>query len=140
MNESLELSFTEAPTPAQLRRYVAEFLITITVLSYIRPAIIFFGLVTNVINLVVFLKAGAKDNVTIVLMALACSDLVFLALISTHACGFLLIFLVKLKRWPFDPLLLVFFAALAGEHSLRHLQFSRRLSWCDALRLCGNAT
>ncbi|GFR75432.1 chemosensory receptor A [Elysia marginata] len=107
MNESLELSLTQAPAPAH-GRHMVEFIITTTMLSYIRPAIICFGLATNVINIVVFLKAGANDNVTVLLIALACSDLVFLALISTHAFGFLLIFLVKLKRWAVHPDLLVF--------------------------------
>ncbi|GFS23521.1 chemosensory receptor A [Elysia marginata] len=107
MNESLEFSLTQAPTPSQ-PRYVAEFLITISVLSYMRPVIICFGLVTNIINIVVFLKAGANDNVTILLIALACSDLVFLVLISMHACGFLLLYLVKLKHWAVHPELVVF--------------------------------
>ncbi|GFS07104.1 chemosensory receptor A [Elysia marginata] len=107
INESLTFRVTEAYTPAP-RSYVSEFLSTITVLSYMRPVIILFGLLSNVINITVFLKAGALDNVTILLIALACSDLIFLAFISTHMSGFLIFALVKLNPWPFDPRILIF--------------------------------
>ena len=42
------------------------------------------GVVANVINIVVFLKTGSKDNVTISLLALSMSDLAFLVIISPH--------------------------------------------------------
>ncbi|GFS07089.1 chemosensory receptor A [Elysia marginata] len=107
INESLTFGVTEAYTPAP-RSYVSEFLLTLTVISYIRPVIILFGLLSNVINITVFLKAGTLDNVTVLLIALACSDFIFLAFISTHMSGFLIFALVKLNPWPFHPRLLIF--------------------------------
>ena len=42
------------------------------------------GVVANIINIIVFLKTGSKDNVTISLLALSMSDLSFLIVISPH--------------------------------------------------------
>ncbi|GFS09407.1 chemosensory receptor A [Elysia marginata] len=88
--QSLELSF------------FAEMLMTIKVLSTIGAGIILFGLVSNITNIVVFLKAGAKDNVTILLLSLAVSDLVFLHLITPSMFSFVIFSLFPLYTWPFD--------------------------------------
>ncbi|GFS23960.1 chemosensory receptor A [Elysia marginata] len=107
INKSVELAITAMPKPTP-SNFMAEFLLTLTVLSYIWPFIFLFGMVTNGINIFVFLKAGANDNVTILLIALACSDLIFLALISPTMCGFLIGALVRPNPWPFDARLLHF--------------------------------
>ena len=70
--------------------YISEFFLTIKILAPFWPAIILFGVISNIINIVVFLKAGAKDNVTILLLCLAVSDLVFLILITPFMCYFFL--------------------------------------------------
>ncbi|GFO30434.1 chemosensory receptor c [Plakobranchus ocellatus] len=44
------------------------------------PVILLFGLLANMINIVVFIRAGIKDNVTISLFSLSMSDLMFLFL------------------------------------------------------------
>ncbi|GFR83864.1 chemosensory receptor A [Elysia marginata] len=49
-----------------------------------------FGIASNITNIVVFLKTGAKDNVTILLLSLAISDLFFLILASPHRCVFIM--------------------------------------------------
>ena len=68
--------------------YLSEFLLVIKILAPLWPAIILFGVISNIINIVVFLKAGAKDNVTILLLCLAVSDLVFLILITPVMCNY----------------------------------------------------
>ncbi|GFR65470.1 chemosensory receptor A [Elysia marginata] len=60
-----------------------------------------FGLVSNTTNIAVFLKAGAKDNVTVLLLSLSVSDFVFLILISPTTVTYLLRGLPEFS-WPFD--------------------------------------
>ncbi|GFR95099.1 peptide receptor GPCR [Elysia marginata] len=75
---------------------------TIKVLSTLWVVTTLFGLVSNAINIVVFLKAGAKDNVTVLLLSLAVSDLVFLILISPHTCTLMIMGLAPAYTWTFD--------------------------------------
>ncbi|RUS86192.1 hypothetical protein EGW08_006038, partial [Elysia chlorotica] len=75
----------------------------IQVLAPLWPAIILFGLISNVINIIVFLKSGARDNVTILLLSLAVSDLAFLALISPAMSYFIISAFARSHPWPFDP-------------------------------------
>ncbi|GFR82041.1 chemosensory receptor C [Elysia marginata] len=103
MNESIEVLPTQALLPLQ-----ANYFKILRVIACPWPAIILFGLVSNVINVVVFLKAGAKDNVTILLIALAMSDLTYLMLISPTMCGFFIHALFDPKSWPFHFRLLFF--------------------------------
>ena len=67
--------------------YREEYSMLEKILASIWTAIILFGLVSNVINIVVFLKLGKKDNVIILLLSLAVSDFVFLNLITPSICG-----------------------------------------------------
>ncbi|GFS14785.1 chemosensory receptor A [Elysia marginata] len=84
----VELEASSTPIPSRpVPLYREEFLITFKVLAAINPAIILLGLVSNVINIVVFLKADVKDNVTILLLSLAVSDFVFLSFITPSMCG-----------------------------------------------------
>ena len=108
LNNSLTVISTQAPSTASSMLYVAEFFKVLEILSYTWPPIILFGFVSNITNLVVFLKAGAKDNVTILLISLSFSDLAFLALISPSVCGYVIDSLVKPSPWPFDKYLLLF--------------------------------
>ena len=82
--------------------YREEYLIVVKTLGPLWPAMILFGLVSNIINIIVFLKAGAKDNVTVLLLSLAASDLVFLTLITTSACSLLIWIFAKSHSWPID--------------------------------------
>ncbi|GFR58580.1 peptide receptor GPCR [Elysia marginata] len=103
MNESIQVVTNQALLPLQ-----ANYFKILRVIACPWPAIILFGLVSNVVNVVVFLKAGAKDNVTILLIALAMSDLGYLLLISPTMCGFLIQVLFDPKSWPFHFRLLFF--------------------------------
>ncbi|GFR62002.1 chemosensory receptor A [Elysia marginata] len=84
------------------RPFLAELLMTIKVLAPSGLVIILFGLVSNITNIVVFLKAGAKDSVTILLLCLSISDLVFLNLITSSVCSLFIIGLFPFYSWPFD--------------------------------------
>ncbi|RUS86630.1 hypothetical protein EGW08_005646, partial [Elysia chlorotica] len=66
------------------------------------------GLISNIINIVIFLKAGVKDNVTTLLLSLALSDLVFIALITPSACALVILNFAKYWPWPFDGMFLYF--------------------------------
>ena len=76
--------------------------------SLLPPAIILFGLITNTINIIVFLRAGAKDNVTILLLSLTVSDLASLIIIAPSMCFFVIQALFKSFVWSFDPYLLLY--------------------------------
>ena len=88
--------------------YREEYQIVLKILAPLWPAIILFGLISNTINIVVFLKAGNKDNVTTLLLSLAVSDLVFLTLISPSMCGYAILSLASSHPWPFDRFILFF--------------------------------
>ncbi|GFR78835.1 chemosensory receptor A [Elysia marginata] len=77
------------------------------ILSYTWPCVVLFGIVTNIINIFVFLKTGAKDNVTILLIALSMSDLTYLTLISTQIAGYVIHFIVRPTSLQFDSRLLL---------------------------------
>ncbi|GFR63864.1 chemosensory receptor A [Elysia marginata] len=77
------------------------------ILSYMWPCVVLFGIVANVINIVVFLKTGAKDNVTILLIALSMSDLTYLTLISTNVAGYVIAYIVRPTSLGFDLFLLL---------------------------------
>ena len=68
----------------------AAYLMVGKILASIWPAMILFGLVSNVINIVVFLKLGKKDNVIILLLSLAVSDFVFFNLLTPSICGYII--------------------------------------------------
>ena len=108
LNETLYLFSTRAPNPVGKILYIAEMYQIRQILSYAWPAIILFGFVANIINIVVFLKTGAKDNVTILLISLSFSDLAFLIFITPVVCGFVIDILIRSFKWPFHKFLLLF--------------------------------
>ncbi|KAK3761617.1 hypothetical protein RRG08_052170 [Elysia crispata] len=88
--------------------YRAAYLMLEKILASIWPAIILFGMGSNVINIVVFLKSGNKDNVTTLLLSLAVSDFVFLTLITPSICGYVIRSLLISYSLPFDVSILLF--------------------------------
>ena len=60
-----------------------------------------FGLVANILNIVVFTKIGLKDNVTITLLFLSISDLLFLAITSSIIVGRYMEVHQRRHVWPF---------------------------------------
>ncbi|GFR82500.1 chemosensory receptor A [Elysia marginata] len=65
------------------------------------PAILLFGLISNIINIIVFFKAGLKDNVTTLLFFLAISDLTFIILITPTPCTKIILRFARSWSWPF---------------------------------------
>ena len=55
-----------------------------------------------------FLKVGARDNVTVLLLSLSLSDLLFLALITPSVCGYIIDGYIWPSPWPFHHHLLVY--------------------------------
>ena len=87
--------------------FIEEYFETLRTLTYVWPAIILFGYVANITNIIVFLKSGAKDNVTILLISLSLSDLAFLVLITPSVCGFIIEGYIQ-GSWPFPKHLLMY--------------------------------
>ena len=106
LNNSLSFLSTRASKFA----FFDEYIKTLQILAYAWPAIILFGFVSNLTNITVFLKAGAKDNVTVLLISLSLSDLAFLALITPSVCGYIMEGYLWPTPWPFHkPLLMYLF-------------------------------
>ncbi|KAK3783879.1 hypothetical protein RRG08_048105 [Elysia crispata] len=66
-----------------------------------------FGITANILNIVVFTKTGARDNVTVSFMALSVSDLVYLVVISPFFTVLTIQHYVEVKlgikfNWLFD--------------------------------------
>ncbi|GFN83380.1 chemosensory receptor a [Plakobranchus ocellatus] len=66
------------------------------------PVIILFGIFSNTTNIIVFLKTGIKDNVTMLLLSLSISDLTFLVLISATVSTFVIVHFAPTWPWLFD--------------------------------------
>ncbi|RUS70377.1 hypothetical protein EGW08_021863 [Elysia chlorotica] len=79
-----------------------ELAIGLKVLAPLWPVIITFGLCSNITNIIVFLQAGVKENVTTLLLSLSLSDLTFLVLITPSMCGFFIKAYPENHSWPFD--------------------------------------
>ncbi|GFN82686.1 chemosensory receptor a [Plakobranchus ocellatus] len=66
------------------------------------PALILLGLSANVTNIAVFLKTGVKDSITILLLSLSMSDLLYLILMTPKVCSFIIFRYSPDWPWPFD--------------------------------------
>ncbi|GFS05158.1 chemosensory receptor A [Elysia marginata] len=84
------------------RIFLKEYIITGRVLTPTWPIIFLFGLVSNTINIAVFIKTGMKDNVTILLVSLALSDFTFLCLATPSMSAFVILTYARNWQWPFD--------------------------------------
>ena len=82
--------------------YVRELSLGLMVLAPMWPAIITFGFISNITNIVVFLKAGVKENVSTLLLSLSLSDLIYLILITPTMCGMVIVAYARDYPWPFD--------------------------------------
>ena len=66
-----------------------------------------FGIASNILNIVVYTKIGAKDNVTVSFLTLSISDLLYLVLLTPHLTVDALLHLVEFRmgrkvKWLFD--------------------------------------
>ena len=89
--------------------FFSEELNTIKIFVYhLWLCILIFGLASNTINIVVFVKIGFRDNVTVTLLFLSLSDLFNLML----NCPVIVARFMEKNHpnhdWPFDPLILYF--------------------------------
>ena len=66
-----------------------------------------FGLVSNIINIVVFMKVGLKDNVTITLLFLSISDLLNIAINSPRIVGRYMEVHQPRHIWPFNRFIII---------------------------------
>ena len=82
--------------------YLSEKLATLEVLAPIWPAIIFLGLLSNTTNILVFIKAGLKDSVTILLLSLSLSDACFLILITPTVSTIIIFHFAPSWVWAVD--------------------------------------
>ncbi|XP_005106209.1 galanin-like G-protein coupled receptor npr-9 [Aplysia californica] len=97
-------------------------IVEITLAVFINGSLSCVGLVTNMINMVVFAKHGFRDSVTISLMALAVADLLGLAcMLNMCVCFGLMQFATFTV---IDPLALVYVAG-----SWPHAMFTRMSTW-----------
>ena len=75
---------------------------TLNVIIPLLPAVILFGLVSNSTNVIVFLKAGLGDSVTILLFYLSVSDVIFLSLITPTVATIIIFYFVPDWDWTVD--------------------------------------
>ncbi|GFR84786.1 chemosensory receptor A [Elysia marginata] len=95
-NTTLDSSVTVLP-------YARMFYLAANVIVPAGLVILLFGMITNITNIVVFLKAGVKDNVSTLLLSLSISDLTFIILTMPTALGLAVShFFIKSHLWPFD--------------------------------------
>ncbi|GFS16367.1 chemosensory receptor A [Elysia marginata] len=104
----INFNTTLSPYHAFVIPYLKEFLLATRTLVPFWVVIISFGLMANVTNIAVFLKAGAKDNVTILLLSLAVSDLIFLVLITPSMCNYAIYSVDSSYKFPFHHEILGF--------------------------------
>ncbi|GFS03867.1 chemosensory receptor C [Elysia marginata] len=75
--------------------------------------LVFFGIGANILNIVVFVKTGVRDNVAVSFLALSTSDLLYLVLLSPHIIVTFLVHFVQYRlgisiHWLIDPKILRF--------------------------------
>ncbi|GFO28533.1 chemosensory receptor a [Plakobranchus ocellatus] len=96
--DDASINLTQSPISLP---YFREFTSFITILTPILVVIVVFGLFANITNIVVFLKAGVKDNVTTLLISLSVSDMIFLILATPSLCTLVIFYFVPDWSWPF---------------------------------------
>ena len=84
-----------------------EFFTLIDFLYHMWLAILLFGMVSNMINIAVFIGLGDKDNVSTSLLVLSCSDLAYLTIRSFSTVARFLLLHHREFPWAFDPKILV---------------------------------
>ncbi|GFS00914.1 chemosensory receptor C [Elysia marginata] len=89
-------------TPQPVLPYAKEFDKFVFILKHIWPAIFLFGIMSNSANILVFLKSGVKDNVTVLLLCLSVSDLCFLALMTPWLSTAMILTFAPDWQWQFD--------------------------------------
>ena len=109
LKDSLDFLSTRAPNLAGQALYIENFIKMLNLIfGCAWPPIILFGFVANITSIIVFLKAGVKDNVTILLISLSLSDLVFLVFFTPTVAGYVVDGIFRPSKWPFHKSLLLY--------------------------------
>ncbi|GFO13017.1 chemosensory receptor a [Plakobranchus ocellatus] len=82
--------------------YKLEGQLLVSVLQPTWPVIIFFGLLANLVNIVIFIKTGIRDSVTTLLCSLAVSDFFYLLFACPFVATFIIFNFAPNWDWPFD--------------------------------------
>ena len=82
--------------------YFREYFQIISILIHTWPIIVAFGMLYNTINIIVFVKSGIKDCVTILLLCLSVSDLCFLFLMMPGILVYSIAINAPNWNWQFD--------------------------------------
>ncbi|GFO05280.1 chemosensory receptor a [Plakobranchus ocellatus] len=80
--------------------YLTEFTWTANVLIPAWPAMTLFGFAANITNIIIFLRIGVNDNVTILLLSLSISDLMYLTLMTPTVCSYIMLIFAPYWPWP----------------------------------------
>ena len=88
--------------PSQALPFLKEYFKLLNVILPTWPVIILFGLFSNTTNIVVFLKSGVRDSVSVLLLSLSMSDLCFLVLMTPYVSSFLILKFAPNWPWKFD--------------------------------------
>ena len=83
-----------------------EYLVFNSFIYHLWLCILIFGLASNTINIIVFVKIGLRDNVTLTLLFLSLSDLVNLTLRCPKFVAEIMMKGFSDHAWPFDPQIL----------------------------------
>ena len=92
----------------ELRFFIEEFNTFNAFVYHLWLCILFFGLVSNTINIMVFAKIGFRDNVTVTLLFLSVSDLLNLILNYPVVVARFIWQNYPYHNWPFHPQILIF--------------------------------
>ena len=87
---------------AYMKPYLREYFLIIRILVQIWIVTIAFGLLSNTVNIIVFVKLGIKDSVTILLLCLSVSDLCFLLLMTPAMVTYSIAINAPNWNWQFD--------------------------------------
>ena len=111
-----------------------EFFTMINFLYHIWMAIIAFGIASNIINIIVFMGSGVRDNVSTCLLVLSFSDLSYLIIRSFSAASQYLVYHHPSWPWVFDHLI---FSACTFWYGQVFYDFSCFISvFLAAVRCC----
>ncbi|GFO21763.1 chemosensory receptor a [Plakobranchus ocellatus] len=97
-----ETDYNNMTGGATLKPFYQAYRLVAVILPPLEMAILVFGLGSNIINIIVFLKTGVKDNVTTLLLSLSVSDATYLILMTPALSTIMIYYLAPDWDWPFD--------------------------------------
>ena len=104
------ISVNSSSNNVSLERFLVfayEYSVLTKFIYHIWICIALFGLVSNTINVVVFMKMGLKDNVTITLLFLSISDLLNITINSLTIAGRYMEVAQPRHIWPFNRFIII---------------------------------